>query len=64
MPIPPVKPGRVARWRPVARLLAAMIVTPTVLIYQWGLSLILGMMDGRPPPQALATLAAGIALVV
>jgi outer membrane protein assembly factor BamB len=49
---------------PYVRLLAALIVTPSVLIYHWGLLLVMGMMDGRLHGRTLAILAAGIALVI
>jgi outer membrane protein assembly factor BamB len=58
----PAVPHRRA-W-PYVRLLAALIVTPSLLIYQWGLFLVTGMFDGRPHFRSLAILGAGIALVI
>lgn len=52
------------RWWSLTRLLSALVITPTVLIYQWGYSLIVGMMDGSPPRDALVTLGGGIAVVM
>jgi outer membrane protein assembly factor BamB len=49
---------------PLVRLLLAMILTPSVLIYNYGVVLVYGMMDGRLPRRELALLAGGIAVVM
>lgn len=61
---PASAPSRASSWPPLTRLVTAMIVTPTLLIYQWGYALIVGMMDGRLQRDALTILAIGIVAVM
>lgn len=46
------------------RLLAAVVLTPAVLIYAWGRVLVFGMFVGRPEPLYLFALVAGIGTVI
>jgi outer membrane protein assembly factor BamB len=48
----------------LARLILAIVLTPSLLIYNYGVVLVYGMMDGRLPHRELALLAGGIALVM
>ncbi|HTI50981.1 MAG TPA: hypothetical protein VL475_08520, partial [Planctomycetaceae bacterium] len=57
-------PAIARRRLPLARLLLAMALTPSILIYNYGVVLVYGMMDGRLPVRELALLAGGIAVVM
>ena len=55
---------RRARWLPIVRLIAALILTPAVLIYSWGRVLVFGMLVGRPEFRFMIMLVGGIAAVI
>jgi outer membrane protein assembly factor BamB len=57
-------PGTTRRGLHLVRLILALVLTPSVLIYNYGVVLVYGMMDGRLPQRELALLAGGIALVM
>ena len=48
----------------LARLSLAVVLTPAVLIYPWGRTFIMGIIQGRPEPGYLARVLAGIFVVM
>jgi outer membrane protein assembly factor BamB len=59
----PASAARPSRW-PLVRLVAAVVLTPVVLIYSWGFVLIIGMLERRLMYERLSVLVVGAAVMI
>src|SRR5262245_27679597 len=56
--------AKLTRWLNLARLVAALILTPAVLIYAWGRVLVFGMFRAAPEGFFVGELVVGISTVI